>query len=511
MGAYEVGDSDGDGWADGLDNCPFVSNPGQEDADSDGVGDVCDNCASIANPGQEDIDSDGVGDVCDNCPDSANAGQEDTDGDLIGDACDNCPADANASQTDTDSDGTGDVCDDDDDDDGMPDSWEGGYIGLDPLVDDADGDLDGDGFTNYDEYASGTEPDDVDSVPIAIVEVIPDENAGIDPDDTRIPNTASFAVRISALNGIDITDPSSIRFTIDDGANIPYDRNLSDTSTVAAVKLDDGESDTAVTKLWAVYHRAGDDDLTFYPSEYPFDGEITVTVAVEDGLEVMQIEAPDYSFGIESEAEHNAAETAAPSTDPVEGTDPDLEDPDYVYDTGIEVTSGELEGCKIIYDSGEVVDPKLGPIDELPPFDEPGVDAVGAPLNLQPPTIFSTPVKILIPCPGVSDVSKLSVYLYNGTEWVLALDADGNVQPGGEGWVVPGSRVDHNETTPPTIEIKVYHFSGVQAVKQTPDKDSDGGCFINSVDTNLKIGVTACVILSFIGVILFGVRHRKNR
>ena len=35
-------DGDGDGVADADDNCPQVSNPGQEDGDGDGVGDVCD-------------------------------------------------------------------------------------------------------------------------------------------------------------------------------------------------------------------------------------------------------------------------------------------------------------------------------------------------------------------------------------------------------------------------------------------------------------------------------------
>jgi parallel beta-helix repeat protein len=35
-------DDDGDGLADGCDNCPDASNPGQEDCDGDGEGDACD-------------------------------------------------------------------------------------------------------------------------------------------------------------------------------------------------------------------------------------------------------------------------------------------------------------------------------------------------------------------------------------------------------------------------------------------------------------------------------------
>jgi hypothetical protein len=103
-------DTDGDGVADAVDNCPGVSNANQSDADGDGRGDVCDNCPSVSNANQADTDGDGRGDVCDNCPVAFNADQVDADGDGKGNACDNCPNNANADQADSDGNGTGDAC-----------------------------------------------------------------------------------------------------------------------------------------------------------------------------------------------------------------------------------------------------------------------------------------------------------------------------------------------------------------------------------------------------------------
>ncbi|MFZ5979690.1 MAG: hypothetical protein ACOYVF_03580, partial [Candidatus Zixiibacteriota bacterium] len=84
----DVADTDGDGVADGCDNCPDTYNADQLDADFDFIGDACDDCVDWDKDGFGNPDV--AGNTCpdDNCPYAYNPSQLDTDGDGIGDACD---------------------------------------------------------------------------------------------------------------------------------------------------------------------------------------------------------------------------------------------------------------------------------------------------------------------------------------------------------------------------------------------------------------------------------------
>jgi len=334
---------------------------------------------------------------------------------------------------------------------------------------------------------------DISTASEGVKEVIPHHNAGID-DNARIPSDTSFAVRIEDSDGIDTTDLESIKFTIDDGFNFIYEYNLGNTDVIRVVQLDANESLDNLTKLWAVYDRFQDDWYGYY---YNFGNTVTVSVDARD-RNGDWVDQGVYSFKVETQDQHQVAKANLPNSGDLDPSDPDLEG-SYLYDAGAQLMSGQLTGAKILYDSGEPITPIFGPNNEIPALNISGVDAVGVPVNLQPPTVFNTPVTVFIPCPGYQYTNALSLYRYDGKSWMLACDTSGTVQPGGLGWMVPGSLVNHNLGSPSTLEIQVYHFTGIQtgtpsvSIGGSTDAAAGGGCFIataaygSNMDWHVKI------------------------
>ncbi len=90
-------------------------------------------------------------------------GGPDGDGDGVPDGQDNCPAEANADQANFDHDALGDACDLDDDNDGLPDTWESDNNLHPRNAADAQRDFDGDGVINLVEYQFAIDPNNPDS------------------------------------------------------------------------------------------------------------------------------------------------------------------------------------------------------------------------------------------------------------------------------------------------------------------------------------------------------------
>jgi hypothetical protein len=410
-------------------------------------------------------------------------GVSDPNGDPDGDGLNNLEEyDNNTSPNNSDTDG-----------DGLPDGWEVTY-GLDPNdstgSNGGDGDFDADNWTNYEEYTNSYDPADNNSpgpIPPEISKTIPRDGVGI-VNATRIPQNTSFAVLFEDHDGIDITDTSSMMFTINDGVNPVYERDLSHTTSVRVVKLT-SDADTQVTKLWAVYDRSTDDQ---YDYSYALGTVINIKVDVKDREGVWMAQA-SFEFKIESEEERDDAYATRPITE--ESTTANL--------TTLTVVSNDsLNGLRLVFDKNEPITPYVRSSYEIPPVNFSGITPVGYPASFGPPTVFNNPVRVTMPIPNweqqggliddlirdlwgdedKSDVGDLNLYVFDGFEWVYAsssYNTGGVIQPGGEGWMVPGSLVAHNDTTPPTLEVQVHHFSAIQTGATEGDSDALG-CFITA-------------------------------
>ncbi len=383
---------------------------------------------------------------------------------------------------DTDGDGLRDNADGDDDNDGLPDDWELRY-GLNPRSDDGDdgrdGDLDRDGLSNWTEFQEGSNPADhltADHQRPRILAVIPVQGAGID-DDRRVPVASSFCMLLQVPKGLDGTDTSSVQISVTDGQS-PYVRDLSDTGVIRLLKLLD-EPDNQLTRFWLIYDRSRDRVGLF-----PFDAEIAVGVLLKDRQDQAFADAI-YRFFTETEAQHLAAQDEAPETIALSGNDPDLSIEEG-YDAGLAITEGSLSGGKVIFSSTSAVTPTVGPANAVPDLPNGDTIPLGAPLNLQPPTVSETPVKLLLPARGASAQGDLAIQIFTGEHWVTAYHPDGSVTPEAKGWVAPVEttvRTAPNQV--PLMEVRAFQNTAVQVVEQQENRQGDQtvaiSCFVDSL------------------------------
>jgi hypothetical protein len=189
------GDTDADGLADLVDNCPDAVNAGQVDTDADTMGNACD----------DDDDDDGLLDVVEtgtgifDSPSDTGSDRllADTDGDGLTDGDEVILHGSDPNRVDTDVDGLDDSeevtvygtdpADPDTDDDALDDFLEVTVYGTDPFNPDSDGD----GFSDGLEVASDTDPADPGSFPSAGVPALSGWGIGLL---AAVMGTASLAV-----------------------------------------------------------------------------------------------------------------------------------------------------------------------------------------------------------------------------------------------------------------------------------------------------------------------------
>ena len=255
----------------------------------------------------------------------------------------------------------------------------------------------------------------------------PHDAQGMEDDTLRVPNDTSIVARIKSGHGI---DEDSVEMRIEE-----------ESVSIRVQEVVDGDN----TDFWIIHS----------PNTlFAFDQTVNFSI---DAKSLNGVEMDTYysSFKVESEEEYDAALAKTPASTEY----PD--DPAIGQNTVVADPGTAIEGAEIIYGNLEPVAPRFGPLEEIPNLDV--LTGVGLPLNLKPASVFVDPVTVFIPCPGETDLGILEIYVFNpATGWQASWETDG--------FIVAGSRVNHgpndpDPTEPPTIEVQLNHFSGVQAAK----------------------------------------------
>jgi hypothetical protein len=333
------------------------------------------------------------------------------------------------------------------------------------------------------------------STPPEIVEEdsYPHDAQGIDDSTLRVSIDTSIVARIKDDNGVDV---DSVELRIEDQ---PVEIRLQ--------QVNEGDD----SDYWIIH-----------TPETPFAFEQEVNIAIDARNQIgLEMETYYSSFKTESKNAHDRALANTPPSTSY------FDDPEIGKNAVVADPATAIEGAEIIYDGLEPVAPRFGPLDELPDLDI--VNGVGVPLNMQPGNVFVNPVTVFIPCPGETDLGTLEIYIFNpSVGWQASWETDG--------CIVPGSRVNHgpndpNPSDPPTIEIQLNHFTGVQAgrslepIQPSAGAGDDalaaegggggGGCFIAASagkSQQIELNLSTIMLLITLGLAgIIGIRRKLKK
>lgn len=179
--------------------------------------------------------------------------------------------------------------------DGMPYWWELHY-GLNPAVNDADGDLDNDGFTNYEEYINGTDPTVSDNNP-------PDTPTLISPDDGALGVGMTPTLVASAFSDPDGDTHQNTRWQVDNNSDFSSPEwdsgdsyQASTQTTVSPGVLIDG------INYWRVRYKDHHGSWSGWSDYRSFNTHIATTIYIDDETDPLEDGSFEHPFDSFQEA-----------------------------------------------------------------------------------------------------------------------------------------------------------------------------------------------------------------
>lgn len=188
----------------------------------------------------------------------------------------------------------------DTDGDGMPDGWEVEF-GLNPLVDDAAGDLDGDGSSNLAEYLAGTNPDDETDISVIYGYLSP-SRVDVTSDWTEFPTAQSFTDPVVITSLLSYNDSAPAVVQLDSVSNAGFNARVRSADYVGGAHGDETfsyfmiEAGRASSTNNSLVWEAGRVDLAAGSDwqEVAFTQSFTAAPKVLVSLQTAQDESPVY-------------------------------------------------------------------------------------------------------------------------------------------------------------------------------------------------------------------------